>query len=204
MITYLFSVKAEVLLIEVFQSSPDIFIIPSMIKSLWLPPLSTFGIPSIQFIFYRLFPISSLWAYLRIFIILFAFFSPTASFLSLFLLVFTISVQLTLISPKGAALILFFLSTLRGHEFLIYADDIIIVSSNISLNLVIETLNLTKLDLNDTHNRSFLVVTFVKCKSVIFTRRRYLYPPNVYFDNIVIPFVFDVISLGITLDFKLR
>lgn len=91
----------------------------------------------------------------------------------------------------------------RDHQFLIYADDIIIFSTNKSLNLAIETLNTAVIVLNDIFNRSFFTVAPEKCKTVIFTRRRYLHPPSVFLDNTVIPFVPDVTYLRITLDPKL-
>jgi len=47
-------------------------------------------------------------------------------------------------------------------------------------------------------------ITLEKCKFFIFSRRRYLNHPNVYLDDNVIPFVPNVIYLGITLDPKRR
>jgi len=69
-----------------------------------------------------------------------------------------------------------------------------------SLNLAIEALNAALNDLND----SFFTITPEKCKSVIFTRRRYFHPSNVFLHNIIIPFVPDVTYLDLTLDPKLR
>ena len=43
-----------------------------------------------------------------------------------------------------------------------------------------------------------------KYKALIFTRRRYLPPLNVYLDNSTIPYVSDVSYLGISFDSKLR
>jgi hypothetical protein len=71
----------------------------------------------------------------------------------------------------------------REHQFLIYADDIVIFSTNKSLNLAIETLNIALMDLNDILNRSFFTVAPEKCKTVIFTRRRYPNPPSVFLDS---------------------
>lgn len=92
----------------------------------------------------------------------------------------------------------------RSHPFLIYADEIVIFSTNKSLNFAIEVLNTALIDLNDILNRSFFTVAPEKCKTVIFTRQRYLHSPSVYLDNTVIHFFSDVTYLGITLDSKLR
>ncbi|KAL4154303.1 hypothetical protein QTP88_000450 [Uroleucon formosanum] len=91
-----------------------------------------------------------------------------------------------------------------GHKCLIYADDIVVFSSNKVLDLAIESLNLTLTELKYIFDDIFFSVAYEKCKSVIFTRRRYHNPPNVYLDNNIIPFVDNTTYLGITLDSKLR
>lgn len=91
-----------------------------------------------------------------------------------------------------------------GHQCPIYADDIVIFSANNSLELAIEHLNSALNDLKDILvNLSFQVAP-EKCKSVIFTRRRYSNHPKVYFENHDIPFFSSTTYLGITLDSKLR
>ncbi|KAL4119211.1 hypothetical protein QTP88_012055 [Uroleucon formosanum] len=91
-----------------------------------------------------------------------------------------------------------------GHKCLIYANDIVVFSSNKVLDLAIESLNLTLTELKYIFDDLFFSVAYEKCKSVIFTRRRYHNPPNVYLDNNIIPFVDNTTYLGITLDSKLR
>ncbi|KAL4154298.1 hypothetical protein QTP88_002120 [Uroleucon formosanum] len=91
-----------------------------------------------------------------------------------------------------------------GQKCLIYADDIVVFSSNKVLDLAIESLNLTLTELKYIFDDIFFSVAYEKCKSVIFTRRRYHNPPNVYLDNNIIPFVDNTTYLGITLDSKLR
>jgi len=93
----------------------------------------------------------------------------------------------------------------RGHQFLIYADDIVIFPTNKSLNLAIEALNTALIYRSQRLlNRYFFTIAPEKCKPVIFTRRRYLHPPSVSLGNNIIPFVPDVTYLGLTLDPKLR
>lgn len=116
--------------------------------------------------------------------------------------------------PQGSCLspILFniYMSTIANHlsslgyKCLIYADDIVVFSSNKFLDIAIESLNLALNELNKIFKDLFFSVAYDKCKSVIFTRRRYLNPPNVYFDDNIIPFVDHTTYLGITLDPKLR
>ncbi|KAL4112254.1 hypothetical protein QTP88_016075 [Uroleucon formosanum] len=91
-----------------------------------------------------------------------------------------------------------------GHKCLINADDIVVFSSNKVLDLAIESLNLTLTELKYIFDDLFFSVAYEKCKSVIFTRRRYHNPPNVYLDNNIIPFVDNTTYLDITLDSKLR
>jgi hypothetical protein len=91
-----------------------------------------------------------------------------------------------------------------GHKCLIYADDLVIFSSNKHLNLIIDSLNSALLDLNDILIKVSFSVAPGKCKSIIFTRRRYLNNLNTYLNNCVIPFVSSITYLGITLDPKLR
>lgn len=91
-----------------------------------------------------------------------------------------------------------------GYNCLIYVDDIVVSSSNEVLELALESLNLPLFELNNICTDLFFSVAYDKCKSVIFTGRRYFNPPNVYFDNNVIPFVDNTTYLGITLDPKIR
>jgi ribonuclease HI len=92
----------------------------------------------------------------------------------------------------------------NGHKCLIYADDIVVFSSNKFLSNAIESLNLALSDLNFILNSLSFLVAYEKCKSVIFTRRRYINHQNVYLDDTIIPFVPNITYLGITLDSKLR
>jgi hypothetical protein len=91
-----------------------------------------------------------------------------------------------------------------GHRCLIYADDLVIFSSNIHLNLAIDSLNSALLDLNDILIKVSFDVAPDKCKSIIFTHCRYLNNFNTYLNNCVILFVPNITYLGITLDPKLR
>lgn len=65
-----------------------------------------------------------------------------------------------------------------GHNCFIYADDMVIYSSNKSLHLAIELLNVALKDLNTILFNVSLGIAPEKCKSVIFTRRRLFDPPN--------------------------
>lgn len=91
-----------------------------------------------------------------------------------------------------------------GYNCLIYADDIVVFSSNKVLEFAIESLNVALVELNNILTDLFFSDAYEKCKSVIFTIRRYFNPPYVYFHNNVIPFVDNTNYLGITLDPKLR
>jgi hypothetical protein len=91
-----------------------------------------------------------------------------------------------------------------GHKCLIYADDLVIFSSNKHLNLAIDSLNSALLDLNDILIKVSFDVAPDKCKSIIFTRRRYFNDLNSYLNNCVIPFVPSITYLNIALDSKLR
>jgi hypothetical protein len=91
-----------------------------------------------------------------------------------------------------------------GHQCLIYADDMVIFSSNKSLNIAVEHLNMTLKDLKIILDRLSFEVAPEKCNSVIFTRRRYIEPPNIYYDNKAFSFVLNFTYLGIILDAKLR
>ena len=91
-----------------------------------------------------------------------------------------------------------------GYKCLIYADDIVVFSSNKYLDLAIASLNRALIELNNMFVELSFSVAYDKCKSVIFTRRRYLDPPNIYFDGFLLPFVDNATYLGIILDPKLR
>ena len=91
-----------------------------------------------------------------------------------------------------------------GHNCLIYADDMVIYSTNKSLHLAIEHLNAALKDLKIILSSISLEIASEKCKSVIFTRRRYADHPNIYLDDYLIPFATIVTYLGMTLDTKLR
>jgi len=90
-----------------------------------------------------------------------------------------------------------------GHNCLIYADDMVIYSFNKS-HLAINHLNAALKDLNTILTNISLEISPEKCKSIIFTRRRYTNQPNIYLDDYLIPFTTTVTYLGITLDSKLR
>ncbi|KAL4126363.1 hypothetical protein QTP88_010585 [Uroleucon formosanum] len=92
----------------------------------------------------------------------------------------------------------------RGHQCLIYADDLVIFTSNKHLNLAIENLNLALKDLSEILTKVSFEIAPEKSKSVIFSRRRYLNNPDILIDDIIIPIVPNVTYLGIILDSKLR
>ena len=91
-----------------------------------------------------------------------------------------------------------------GHECLIYADDMVVFSSNKSLDLAIDRINLALKDLKNILTNLSLEIAPEKCKSVIFTRRRYADHSNTFLDEYTIPFASNVTYLGLTLDPKLR
>jgi len=93
---------------------------------------------------------------------------------------------------------------MNGHKCLIYADDMVIFKPNKSLDLAIVHKNQALNDLKFILDKVLFVAAIEKCKSIIFSWRRYLDAPNIHFDNIIIPFVPNIIYLGITLDAKLR
>lgn len=57
--------------------------------------------------------------------------------------------------------------SMLDHHCLIYADDIVIFSSNKSLNLAIEHLNFAFKDLKNVLNKTSLDIAPEKCKLVI-------------------------------------
>jgi hypothetical protein len=91
-----------------------------------------------------------------------------------------------------------------GHECLIYADDLVVFSLDKSLDLVIDRINLALRDLKNILTNLSLEIALEKCKSVIFTRRRYADNFNITLDDYAIPFARNVTYLGITLDPKFR
>ncbi|XP_026819622.1 uncharacterized protein LOC113558364 [Rhopalosiphum maidis] len=72
------------------------------------------------------------------------------------------------------------------------------------LDLAITLQNQILNDLKVILDKISFVVAPEKCKSIIFTRRRYLDAQNIYFDNNIIPYVPNITYLGIILDAKLR
>lgn len=95
--------------------------------------------------------------------------------------------------------------TILGHKCLIYADDIVFFTPNKSLDPTIVVLqNLALKDLKIIPEKVSFESTPKKCKSIIFTRRRYPDVPNIYFDIKIIPYVPNITYLGITLYGKLR
>jgi hypothetical protein len=94
--------------------------------------------------------------------------------------------------------------TRLGHKCLIYADDMVIFTSNKSIDLAITLQNQTLNDLKVILDKVPFEVAPEKYKYVIFTRRRYLDAQNIYFDNNIIPHVPNITYLGITLDAKIR
>jgi len=86
----------------------------------------------------------------------------------------------------------------------INADDMVIFMFNKSLDLANVHQNRSLKDLKFILDKVSFVAVPEKCKSVFFSRRRYFDAPNIHFDNIVIPYVPNIIYLGITLDVKLR
>jgi len=80
----------------------------------------------------------------------------------------------------------------------------VIYSSNKYLHLAIDSLNAALLDLKNILTNISLEIAPEKCKSVIFTRRRYTDHPHIFLDDFQIPFDTTVTYLGVTLDTKLR
>ena len=66
--------------------------------------------------------------------------------------------------------------TSLGHQCLIYADDMVVFTSNKLLNLVVEYLNSSLKDLKTILNKVYFEVAPEKCNPVIFTRSRYIAP----------------------------
>ena len=93
---------------------------------------------------------------------------------------------------------------LNGHNCFIYADDMVIFTSNKSLDLAIAHQNRALKDLKFILDKVSFVAAPEKCKFVIFSKQRYVDVSNIHFDNIIIPYVPNIIYLGITLDAKLR
>jgi len=78
--------------------------------------------------------------------------------------------------------------SMRGHRFLIYTDN---------LNHAIHNINIIL-------TRSLFIVTTEKFKVDIFTRCKYTHPPNIITNNNIIPFVQNILYLGINLAPKLH
>jgi hypothetical protein len=93
---------------------------------------------------------------------------------------------------------------MNGHKCLIYVDDMVVFTSNKSLDLAIVHQNRALKNLKFILDKVSFVAAPEKCKSVIFTRRRYFDAANILFDNNIIPYVPNITYLGITLDAKLR
>lgn len=90
------------------------------------------------------------------------------------------------------------------YQRLIYANNIVIFSSNESLDLAIEHISSALRNLKYINTDTvYFEVTTEKCKSVIFTKHRYSNNTNVFFDNKIIAFVSSVIYLGVILGSKL-
>lgn len=90
------------------------------------------------------------------------------------------------------------------HKCLMYADDLVIFSSNKFFNLTIDNLNFALKNLSNILIEVSFDIAPEKCKSIIFTRHRYLNNLNIFFNNNIIPFVPKITYLGITLDPKLH
>lgn len=84
-----------------------------------------------------------------------------------------------------------------------YADDIVIYSHNRQINLAIASLNDALCSLHNILSSSFSIAP-KKCKSLIFSRRRYLQCDATTIDSFTIPYVPNHTYLGLNMDPKLR
>jgi len=80
----------------------------------------------------------------------------------------------------------------------------VVFSSNKSLNLAIDRINSALKDLRDILTNLSFEIAPKKCKSVIFTRRRYTDHSNITLHEYTIPFAPNVTYLDITLEPKIR
>ncbi|KAL4103296.1 hypothetical protein QTP88_018673 [Uroleucon formosanum] len=96
--------------------------------------------------------------------------------------------------------------SLASPEFqvLLYADDIVLFSSNKSLELSTLTLNNALKQLSISLNTAFFTIAPEKSHFMIFTRRQILAHPNIILDKQVIQPSSTVTYLGLKLDPKLR
>jgi hypothetical protein len=91
-----------------------------------------------------------------------------------------------------------------GHKVLVYADDIVISSHNSHLDLAIDSLHNSFNSLHNILSSSFFHIAQEKCKSLIFSRCRYLYCHPTKINDHTLPFVSNHTYLGLTFDPKLR
>jgi hypothetical protein len=90
-----------------------------------------------------------------------------------------------------------------GHEYLVYADDLVIFSNNSNLDLAIVSFN-NSLDLLQNLLSSSLSIAPEKCKAMIFTTICYLLFSEITINDFLIPIVQSIKYLRLTLDSKLR
>lgn len=100
-------------------------------------------------------------------------------------------------------LIIEHLNTL-AHNYLVYTDDIVIFTHDRHLDTAVTSMNHALESLNEVLTSSFFSIVYNKCKGTIFTRRRFVYSPDIIINNVIVPVVTNHTYLGINLDSKLR
>lgn len=96
-----------------------------------------------------------------------------------------------------------YLSSL-GHECLIYANDLVVFTSNKAFKLAIKYHYPALKELSGILTRISFQIAPEKSKTVIFTQRRYLDHSDILLENNIIPTVSNVAYLGTTFGPKLR
>lgn len=92
----------------------------------------------------------------------------------------------------------------NGHECLVCANDLVIFSNSLYLNVAIDSLNSAHGPLHNLLSMSFFSVAPKKCKALVFTRKCYNYCLEIVTNGIVIPVFSNIMYLRRTLDSKLR
>ena len=91
-----------------------------------------------------------------------------------------------------------------GARCLVYADDIVIFSRNLDIDLAIYSLNNSLSSLHYILSTHFFDIAHEKCKSLIFSRRHIQQCPHTTINGHILPFVSNYTYLGLILDPKLR